>query len=297
MPFEYVALQVMNGLMIGLIYGLMALGLSIIFGIMRIVNFAHGELYMLGGYASYYLTEGWLHLPPLLALPLSMLLVFFVGVFIERSLLRPVYTQRLERAGEYAIIMTFGLSIFLQNGALLLFGRTEKTPAAFLERPINLIGNLTIGGDRVFAAVVAFFFLIVTYLVFKKTWIGRALQATAQSRVGASVVGIHIIHMNALALGIGAALAAAGGALLGPIFLVYPEMGLLPVVKAFVIIVLGGMGSIPGSIIGSVLLGLIESLGAVFIHVSYRDVYGFIILIVVLLIRPAGLFGAIERRV
>ncbi len=297
MPFEYVALQVLNGLMIGLIYGLMALGLSVIFGIMRVVNFAHGELYMLGGYASYYLTTGWLQLSPVPALPLSMVLVFLAGVLIERSLLRPIYTQRLERAGEYAIIMTFGLSIFLQNGALLLFGRTEKTPAAFIDRPVTLFGNLTIGGDRIFAAVMALLFLAVMYLIFKKTWIGRALQATAQSRVGASVVGINIVQMNALALGIGAALAGAGGVLLGPIFLVYPEMGLLPVVKAFVIIVLGGMGSIYGSIIGSVLLGLIESLGAVFINVSYRDVYGFLVLIIVLLIRPAGLFGAIERRV
>ncbi len=291
----YVVSQIINGLIFGLLYGLIALGLTLVFSIMRVVNFAHGELYMLGGYALYLFTNP-LGLPALVGLPLCMIIVGLVGCLIERTLLRPVYTTRMERAEEYAIILTFGLSLLLQNGALAGIGPYELTPASFWEGSQHVIGDLYLAGDRLFAAGAAAVLLLATLLLMYKTWWGRALMATAQNRVGAAVVGIHVVRMHLFALGLSGMLAAAAGALIAPVFLVYPDVGAVPAVKSFVIIVLGGMGSIPGSIIGALLLGVVESLGSVYLSVSYRDVYAFLVLIIVLLIRPYGLFGHKERR-
>jgi branched-chain amino acid transport system permease protein len=291
----YLLSQLVNGLIFGLLYGLIALGLTIVFSIMRVVNFAHGELYMLGGYLLYFLTVP-LGLPAFVGLPLSMLAVCAVGFVVERVLLRPVYAVRLERAEEYAIIITFGLSLLLQNGALWGIGPFELTPASFWEGSHKVMGDLYLAGDRLFAAGMAAVLLIATLLLIYNTWLGQALMATAQSRVGAAVVGINVIRMNLYAMGLSGLLAAAAGALIAPIFLVYPDVGSVPVIKAFVVIVLGGMGSIPGSILGALVLGVVESLGSVYIAVSYRDVYAFLVLMLVLLVRPHGLFGQRERR-
>lgn len=213
----YLVSQLINGLIFGLLYGLIALGLTIVFSIMRVVNFAHGELYMLGGYMLYLLTVQF-GLPPLLGLPLCMIVVGLVGCLIERVLLRPVYTTRMERAEEYAIILTFGLSLLLQNGALWGIGPYELTPASFWEGSKHIIGDLYLAGDRLYAAGVAAILLIATLLLVYRTWWGHALMATAQSRVGASIVGINAIRMHLLAMGLSGLLAAAAGALIAPIF-------------------------------------------------------------------------------
>ncbi len=291
----YLLSQLTNGLIFGLLYGLIALGLTIVFSIMRMVNFAHGELYMLGGYLLYFFTI-YLGLPAIVGLPLCMLGVCLAGFLVERLLLRPVYTTRLERPEEYAIIITFGLSLLLQNTALWGIGPYELTPESFWSGSKHLFGDLYLAGDRLFAAGMAAVLLTATLLLVYRTWLGQALMATAQSRVGAAVVGINVVRMNLYAMGLSGMLAAAAGALIAPIFLVYPDVGAVPVVKAFVVIVLGGMGSIPGTIVGALILGLVESLGSVYIAVAYRDVYAFLVLIVVLLFRPYGLFGQRERR-
>jgi branched-chain amino acid transport system permease protein len=291
----YLLSQLVNGLIFGLLYGLIALGLTIVFSIMRVVNFAHGEFYMLGGYLLYFLTIP-LGLPALAGLPLCMLAVGLVGCLVERTLLRPMYTERLEHPEEYAIIITFGLSLLLQNGALWGIGPYELTPASFWAGAHKIVGDLYLAGDRLFAAGMAVLLLAATLFLVYRTWLGQALMATAQNRVGASVVGINVTRMNVYAMGLSGLLAAAAGALIAPIFLVYPDVGSVPVIKAFVVIVLGGMGSIPGTILGAILLGLVESLGSVYISVSYRDVYAFLVLILVLLFRPYGLFGQRERR-
>jgi branched-chain amino acid transport system permease protein len=291
----YLISQLINGLLFGLLYALIALGLTIVFSIMRVVNFAHGELDMLGGYMLYLLTVQ-LGLPPLLSLPVCMVAVGLVACLIERVLLRPVYTTRMERPEEYAIILTFGLSLLLQNAALWGIGPYELTPASFWEGSQHIIGDLYLAGDRLYAAGMAAILLVATLLLIYRTWWGHALMATAQNRVGASIVGIDAIRMHLLAMGLSGLLAAAAGALIAPIFLVYPDVGAVPAIKSFVVIVLGGMGSIPGSILGALLLGVVESLGSVYLAVSYRDVYAFLVLILVLLIRPYGLFGQKERR-
>ena len=300
----YLLAQVINGVIFGLIYALIALGLTVVFSIMRVVNFSHGEFYMLGGYALYPLTAGAvtlfsipLVLPTIVGLPLAMVAVAIFGILVERGLLRPVYTARMDRPEEYAIILTFGLSLFLQYGALVTVGPYEMTPGSFWEGSKHIIGDLYLGGDRLFAACTSVFLIGATLFFIYGTWTGRALMATAQNRVGSTIVGINTVRMNITAMALAGLLAGAAGALLAPVFLVYPDVGQIPVIKAFVIIVLGGMGSIPGAVFAAVILGLVESLGSVYLSVAYRDVFAFLVLIGVLLFRPHGLLGQKARRV
>ena len=299
----YLLAQVINGVIFGLIYALIALGLTVVFSIMRVVNFSHGEFYMLGGYALYALTAGAvtlfsipLVLPTIVGLPLAMVAVAIFGILVERGLLRPVYTARMDRPEEYAIILTFGLSLFLQYGALTTVGPYEMTPGSFWEGSKHIIGDLYLAGDRLFAAGTSVFLIGATLFFIYGTWTGRALMATAQNRVGSTIVGINTVRMNITAMALAGLLAGAAGALLAPVFLVYPDVGQIPVIKAFVIIVLGGMGSIPGAVIAAVILGLVESLGSVYLSVAYRDVFAFLVLIGVLVFRPHGLLGQKARR-
>lgn len=291
---EYLILQAINGFIIGLTYALMALGLTLIFSVLKIVNFAHGELYMLGAYASYYLSSK-LGLPPVLAVPAAMIIVFCIGVTIEILLLRPVYTGAVERKDEYAILITFGLSLFLQNLALYVFGPWTRRSPSFMSGTVA-VSTLTISKDRIIVSVLAIILMVVILLIISKTFLGKGMRAVSQDRNAASVAGINPFQMNMLTFGAGAALAAAGGALIGPIFLIFPTMGGMPVIKAFVIIVLGGMGSIKGSIIASLLLGEIESLGSVLFPdmtrgLAYKNAFGLLFLAILLLIKPTGLFG------
>ncbi|MDE0457503.1 MAG: branched-chain amino acid ABC transporter permease, partial [Chromatiales bacterium] len=291
----YVLSQIVNGLIFGLIYALIALGLTVVFSIMRVVNFSHGEFYMLGGYTLYALTAGAaalfslpLVIPTIVALPLAMAVVAMFGVAVERGLLRPVYTARMDRPEEYAIILTFGLSLFLQYGALTTVGPYEMTPGSFWEGSKHILGDLYLAGDRLFAAGTSALLIGATLLFIYRTWTGRALMATAQNRVGATVVGVNPVRMNVIAMALAGLLAGAAGSLLAPVFLVYPDVGQIPVIKAFVIIVLGGMGSIPGAVVAALILGVVESLASVYISVAYRDVFAFLVLIGVLLFRPHG---------
>ena len=299
----YLLSQLVNGVIFGLIYALIALGLTIVFSIMRVVNFSHGEFYMIGGYTLYALTAGAvtifsipLSLPTIVGLPLAMIAVAIFGIAVERGLLRPVYTVRMDRPEEYAIILTFGLSLFLQYGALTTVGPYEMTPGSFWDGSKHIFGDLYLAGDRLFAAGTSALLIAITLYFIYGTWTGRALMATAQNRVGSTIVGINTVRMNIIAMALAGLLAGAAGAAMAPIFLVYPDVGQIPVSKAFVIIVLGGMGSIPGAVIAAIILGLVESLGSVYLSVAYRDVFAFLVLIGVLLFRPHGLFGQKERR-
>ena len=299
----YLLSQLVNGVIFGLIYALIALGLTIVFSIMRVVNFSHGEFYMIGGYTLYALTAGAvtifsipLSLPTIVGLPLAMIAVAIFGIAVERGLLRPVYTVRMDRPEEYAIILTFGLALFLQYGALTTVGPYEMTPGSFWDGSKHIFGDLYLAGDRLFAAGTSALLIAITLYFIYGTWTGRALMATAQNRVGSTIVGINTVRMNIIAMALAGLLAGAAGAAMAPIFLVYPDVGQIPVIKAFVIIVLGGMGSIPGAVIAAIILGLVESLGSVYLSVAYRDVFAFLVLIGVLLFRPHGLFGQKERR-
>ncbi len=290
----YALLQAANGLVVGLIYALAAAGLTLIFSVLKIVNFGHGVLYMLGGYVAYYAIR-LLGLPPILAVLVAMVALFLVGVLFERLFLTPLYTDKVERKDEYAIIVTFGLFMLLENLAIVVFGPFNKSAPAFLRGALHL-GMLVITYDRLVAAGGAILLLVLLSLFMTQTMLGHVLDAVSQSREAATIVGINPQRFYAVAFGIGAALAGGAGALIGPIFTLSPTMGDLPDVKAFIIVVLGGMGSVPGSIIGGILLGLVEGLGVAFYPdpgkaLAYSSAFGALLLVFTLLIRPTGLFG------
>ena len=287
---------VLSGVVIGVIYSLMALGITFIYSIKKMINWGMGEFYMIGSYVQYALIVNlvgprrWY-----LALPLAMAAVFLLGLVVQRFLLRPMFVGGVERRDEYATIITIALMVFFRNLAIVLGGPNQYAPPDYA-RPVTL-GTLPISGNRFVALIGTLVLLALFFLVIKKTWVGRALRGAAQNRVGIQTAGIDVLRLDMLAFGVGVALAAAAGALLAPDFLVYPENGAISTFKGFEIIVIGGLGSILGSVVGGVLLGVIEALGSVFVSAAYKDLYGFLLLIALLVFRPTGLFGERERSV
>jgi branched-chain amino acid transport system permease protein len=291
--------QALNGLIISTFYALTALGLAIIFGVLRIVNFAHGELYMLGAYAAY-LVVSVLGMPPVAGVMAAAAALLIFGGLIERTLIRPVHEGKVDRPDEYAIMITFALSVLLLNLANSVFGPWPQRPAPIYRGRVEL-GELIVSGDRLAAAGAAVVLIIGVILVLRYTWMGRAVRAVSQDRAAAEIFGVDINWTSMLAFGAGAALAGAAGALIGPVFNVTPPMGIIPSVKAYIVVVLGGLGSIPGALVGALILGQVESFATVLIPdttraLAYKDAYGLIVLIAVLLLRPQGLFGRKERR-
>jgi branched-chain amino acid transport system permease protein len=286
---QQLASYVVNGLVVGSLYGLMSLGLTIISGVMKIINFAHGEFYMLGGYAAF-LFSAHLGFGPVASILAAVVVVFLLGALVERTLLTPLYGGKLDRPDTYALMMTFAVSIFLINAVVAVFGPYQKAPTGLVEGSLRL-GFLRLSAPRVAAAVISIALMTLFMLVLQRTIFGIALRAVALDRDAAAVCGIDVDRMNPLAFGLGTSMAAAAGALLAPVFLVYPGSGTLPALKAFAVIVLGGMESPKGAIVGAILLGVLESLSVLFLSPAYRDVYGFLVIVLVLLIRPTGLFG------
>lgn len=294
-----IAEQALNGLVISTIYALTALGLSIIFGVLRIVNFAHGEIYMLGGYV-YYCAVALLGLPPLLGVATAAAALLAFGALLERQLLEPIHAGKVDRPDEYAIMTTFALSILLMNLANSVFGPWPQRPEPLFRGRVE-IGELIISGDRLAAAGAGVLLIAAVLLLLRYSWAGKAVRAISQDRSAAEVLGINVRRYSMLAFGIGAALAGAAGALVGPVFNVTPTMGLIPVIKAYIVIVLGGLGSVPGAIVGALILGQVESFATVLVPdttraLAYKDAYGLVVLVLVLLLRPQGLFGRAERR-
>jgi len=286
----------LSGIVIGIIYSLMALGITFIYGIMKMINWSMGEFYMIGSYVQYALLAsvlGWERW--YLALPLSMASVFVLGVIVQRFLLRPMYVGGIERRDEYATIITIALMVLFRNLAIVLGGPNQYSPKDYA-KPTTLL-TLPISGNRVVALVGALVLLALFYVLTRRTWLGRAFRGAAQNRVGIQTAGVDVLRLDMLAFGVGVALAAAAGALLAPDFLVYPENGAISTFKGFEIIVIGGLGSIMGSVVGGLLLGVIEALGSVFLSPAYKDLYGFVLLIALLAVRPTGLFGERERTV
>jgi branched-chain amino acid transport system permease protein len=283
------------GLMIGVLYALMALGITFIYSIVKMINWAMGEFYMIGSYAQYLLVV-YLLGPDLwyVAALLSAGAVFLIGFALEPVLIKPMFRQALERRDEYATVVTISLLLLLRNLAAALAGPYQYTPGSNLQTV--MVGPLPIAGSRLAAFLCALAALAVFYVVLRKTWYGLALRAAAQSRIGAQTAGVDILRLDQVAFGIGVALAGIAGALLAPVFLVFPTNGVVTTVKGFEIIVIGGLGSIPGALIAGVLLGVVESLGAAFVSSPYQNVYGFLLVLLVLLIRPTGLFGERARQ-
>jgi len=267
----------------------MSTGLTLIYGVMRLSNFAHGEYYMLGGYALYFTVAGF-GLSPLLCLPAAILAGFVVGSSVERVIIRDTYTKVMARPLEYAMLGTMMVSALLQNLAVQIFGPFVHSTPPYVTGSVQVF-QVTLSFDRLVAGAVSLASLLFVYYLVQTTKTGRAWRAVAQNRAGAIVSGISISHVNLLAYGTGAGLAALCGALLTPIYGVWPSIGWTPLVLSFVIIVLGGLGSIKGAFVGSLIVGLTHSFVAGYWSPAYADVTMYLVMLGVLLIKPTGLFG------
>ena len=285
MPIELLVQALLNGFALALVYVLVALGLTLIFSILGIINFAHGELYMLGGYATYFgVAVFGLHYVPTLLLAIGA--VGLAGVVAERLIFRHLRGKTLN-----AFIVSLGLLWVLQSGAQLTFGVLDKpVPSAF--SGIIRAGRVIISVERFVVVLAAVGLIAVLYGFLQWSRVGRAMRAVAQDPDGAALQGVNIEFTSMLGFAVGCALAGAAGGLLAPVFAVSPPMGALPVVKAFIIIIVGGMGSLPGAVLGGLLLGTVEGIGSLFFSSAAVNVLGFLMVIAVLLVRPRGLFGA-----
>jgi branched-chain amino acid transport system permease protein len=284
MTIETLAQALLNGFALALVYVLVALGLTLIFSIFEIINFAHGEFYMLGGYVTY-VAFAVLGIPYFVTLFVAVAVVGLVGLVAERLIFRHLRGRTLN-----AFIVSLGLWV-LQSGAQLVFGVLDKSvPSAF--SGIVRFGPVIISVERLVVVLVAVGLIAILYAFLQWTRMGRAMRAVAQDPDGAALQGVNIESISMGAFAIGCALAGSAGGLLAPIFAVSPTMGALPVIKAFIMIIVGGMGSLPGAILGGLLLGTVEGIGSMFFGSAAVEVLGFLMVIAVLLVRPRGLLGA-----
>ncbi len=272
--------SVVSGVLTGSLYAMIGVGLTVVFGVMRIINLAHGELVMLGMYGAFWAHALW-KVDPFVSIALWVPLMFLGGMVVYRFLLRPIIP-----GGELnTLLYTAGLSLLIANLALFAWTgdyRTIKLPYAITPlRPFGIAVPIPL----------AIVITAALYLFLSRTDPGRAIRATSQNPEAAALMGIDVERISMLTFGLGSALAGAAGVLLAPSLYLYPTVGEILIAKCFVIVVLGGLGSVSGAIAGGILLGLVESLGAVYVSVAYKDTIGFIMFLLVLLFRPSGLFG------
>ncbi|MCM3664789.1 branched-chain amino acid ABC transporter permease [Mesobacillus subterraneus] len=282
---EILVQQLFNGLTIGSVYALVALGLTLVYGILHIPNFAHGALYMMGGYITLMMMVQYgLHY--WLAILVSVIVVGLIGVLMERLVFYP-----LRHAPPiHDKIAAIGILLFLEAFAQFIWGADYQTMPTPYGQVVQLFG-LTFTMQRLLIIIAAIAVMVLLYLFLKKTFTGASIIAMSQDRDGANLVGINTNRVAMLTFLISGGLAAIASSLAAPINLVFPGMGQLVILKAFVIIILGGMGSIPGAIIGGYILGFSESLGATYISNDYKDIIAFILLVVILSVKPTGLFA------
>jgi branched-chain amino acid transport system permease protein len=284
---ETITTYLVYGIILGSMYAVVAGGLSLIWGTMKMLNFAHGEFYMIGAYTFFFLITLY-NLNPFISLIISMIATFIIGMCVARLTIIPL----IDKPGWMSshIIATIGLMIFFQNFALVFWGERYRKPPYFIEGNIDIAG-IPIAIQRLLILGVCLSMLAFLYIFIRKTKLGIAFRALAQDRETAQLMGVSVNKIYLLAFGISVSLAAGAGAVLSPIFAIFPTMGAIPLLKAFVVCVLGGLGNFEGAVIASFILGIIESLTTMFIGAEWKDVIAFIILIVTLTVRPSGLFA------
>ena len=275
---------VISGLLAGALYSMVALGLALIFGVMRVINVAHGTILMLGAYTTFWWFQ-LLGINPYLSLLLSMPLMFLLGVFLQRSMV-----HRVVDAPELSsLLLTFGISIALVNVVQYFFSSDVRS-VEFLTGSF-LVGPLALSKSRLISFAFAVGLTLFAFWFLQKTKLGKAIRATSQSREVAMVCGVNVQRIHLYAFGMASALAAAGGSLVAVIVAIQPEMGQVYTFKSFLVIVLGGAGNYPGALLGGMLLGLVEQLSSLFLTTQVSEAVAYVLLVLVLLLRPTGLLG------
>lgn len=285
-----IAQAVIDGLLMGGIYSLVALGLTLIFGVMKIINFSQGAFLMVGMYVAYWAFEMF-GLNPYLAIPLSALVLFLLGGFFQKTVL-----ERLGQASEHAqLLVTFGAMLILENAALAMWSpdyRHVSIPA--LQNAWHVAG-LTFDKPKTISFLCALALTGIFYMVLQHTYLGKAIRGTSSDSVGAALSGIRVPRMNFVAFGLGAACSGIAGALLTPFFDTFPTVGQIFIYKAFVVVVLGGLGNFIGALAGGLLIGICESLGGLWLPGTLKEMIVYVIFVLVLLFRPTGLFrGSVQ---
>jgi branched-chain amino acid transport system permease protein len=283
---EIIVQILVSGILQGGIYALVTVGLTLVFGVLRIVNFAHGEFLMLGMYATFWLNR-LLGLSPYMALLIVPPAMFLFGLLMERITIRPT----LGRPEMVQIFTTLGLSIVLVNLAHLLWSADYRSVRTALSETNLVWRSVSVGLPRVLAFVVAMGISLALYAFLRLSYTGKAIQATAENVTAARLMGINVNRTYALTFALGSAVTSAASCLLMPLFYVYPRIGLDFVLVTFVVAVLGGLGSVPGAIAAGLVIGLVEALSGFFIAPALKQAVYFVAFILILVVRPAGLFG------
>lgn len=285
------AQAVSKGLLTGMVYGLMALGLSVIFGVMRVVNFAHGEMMVVGMYLAWMGFDA-LQLTPMLSLPLVAVLFFGIGYVLQRGLIQPF----ISRPEHQQFLLLLAVGTLLANACLAIAGPDSRTVQLDSQFDSYDLGPLVLDAVRVHAAVVALAIAVLLFLFFTRTRTGKSIRAAADNHMGALVVGLDVRRLYAVTFGIGAACVGAAGALMTTLIPVTPFLASEYTLLAFVIVIVGGLGSMTGALLGGLLIGVSEAVAGLLLQPSLKSMFSFGLLIVVLLLRPQGLLGRKEAR-
>jgi branched-chain amino acid transport system permease protein len=278
-----------NGLLISGIYALVAVGFTLIFGVLGVINFAHGEFYMLGAFIIFFFA-GQMGVSYYWSIPLSILASLMVGILVERTSIRPL----LEKSFESMVICTFAVSMILMNGTLLIWGAEPRIIQSPLSAPVSLL-EIAFTYQRLLVLVVAIAISIALHLFLQRTKPGKAIRAAAQNKEACQAVGIDIAQISRLTFGLGIGLCGLAGALVAPVYSVFPTMGQIAMFKIFAIVILGGLGNVKGALLAALILGLGESLIAGYVSATLKDGLAFLVMFFILLLRPEGIFGKAVR--
>jgi branched-chain amino acid transport system permease protein len=279
--------SLISGILIGGVYALIGIGLTLIFGVMRVINFAHGDILMVGMYLTYVLFT-WLRVDPFVSVLITFPLMFLFGGLLQRVFINRI----LDALAQNQILLTIGLGLIMSNTVMLIFTSDYKiltTP--YSSSTIQVGGGVSVSWPLLISFLITAAITAGLYWFLLKTDTGQAIRATAQDREAAQLMGINVKRMSILAFGLGAALAGTAGALISPTYYIFPQVGGVFTLKAFVITVLGGMGSVVGATLGGILIGITESMSAVYISSGWKDVVVFVLFLLVLLFKPSGLMG------
>jgi branched-chain amino acid transport system permease protein len=278
--------SVISGILVGGIYALIGIGLTIIFGVMRIINFAQGELLMLGMYATW-IVFSWLGIDPFLSIVITAPLLFLWGAFLQKTIINRV----LNALPQNQILLTIGLGLIMSNSVMLAFTSDYRILTTSYSSSSFSLGGISISQPLLYAFLITAAITGALYWFLLKTDTGQAIRATAQDRDAAQLMGINVKAMSVLAFGLGSALAGVAGALISPTYYIFPQVGSAFTLKAFVIVVLGGMGSVIGATLGGLIIGVTESLSAVYIASGLKELVTFVLFLGLLLFKPSGLLG------
>ncbi|HSD21613.1 MAG TPA: branched-chain amino acid ABC transporter permease [Anaeromyxobacter sp.] len=278
--------SVISGILVGGVYALIGIGLTIIFGVMRIINFAQGELLMLGMYATW-IVFTWFGIDPFLSIVITGPLLFLWGAFLQKTIINRV----LNALPQNQILLTIGLGLIMTNSIMLAFTSDYRILTTSYSSSSFSVGGISISEPLLVAFLITAAITGALYWFLLKTDTGQAIRATAQDRDAAQLMGINVKAMSVLAFGIGSALAGVAGALISPTYYIFPQVGSTFTLKAFVIVVLGGMGSVIGATLGGVIIGVTESLSAVYIASGLKELVVFVLFLGLLLFKPSGLLG------